>query len=196
MAREIEIKLLLESHLSLEQVSRTIMNYLVAKHGLEFTLTKPNTVDVYWINTGGGPAEWVRLRRDLGFREGVLTTKFTDKGSNINRGELESTVWASTAYDVLKSLFGKEAGILYKNSIMYVNSTLETSVSVYQVDGSVRVYLEIEGPSLRAVNKLAKDFLDYADYTGVQIIGSSLYEMFVLGQEAKLEPYNTPRRNR
>ncbi len=130
-------------------------SYEYAKHLLKLTHPGAKTyegvsTDTFWTQKG---TDFIRLRRNTS----ELSVKITDKDTiedrveeNVLVGDFDTAMRFSTA------VFGQPIGTLEKT---YFVQELENGVilSLYTVKDDDRVFLEVEGPSMMAVDQEAEE---------------------------------------
>ena len=136
---------------------------------------KSNSKDIYWKSPDLNAADFVRFRF-LPNGTGQLTVKKADRGSNLNRIEIDlDTTEPKQAVKFLKQLFGEPLGFLHKDYFVIFIDKYETNVSVYKIRGSPTIFVEIEARTLSAVNKICK--IVFSDIKAKQE-SRSLYQIF------------------
>lgn len=139
-----------------------------------------NAADLYWSTPSKSPADFVRLRRvSNASNEGQITAKATDKGSTVDRVEIDLPV---DDYKQAKALMlathGEPLANVVKKYHVYFLENEDTTVSVYQVRDDDRVFVEVEARTKKRVAEIIRVILagSNTDYEWIQ---SSVYNMFV-----------------
>ena len=172
--REIETKLILKSYPSLDSVAIKVQKLFGYKCR---DIIVGHSRDTYWKAPAGAKADFVRLRY---FQDGTgqLTVKFSDRGTNVDRVELDLFIKdPKQARLVLIQLFGKPVGTVRKKYFVYFLENEHTTISVYKVDGDRRIFVEAEattnGKMVRMINRLKK--IPWEFYRS----DKSLYQLFL-----------------
>lgn len=173
--REIEKKFVIEGK-AMKKVSTIIHDAL--RRDFQ-TVLKDESRDYYWSPQKGMKADFIRLRL-MPDGTGQLTVKWSDRGSTTNRVEIDVTVPdPEQCRKYLTQVHGKPTGSIYKEYHVYFMDKFDTNVSVYQVKGDSRVFVEVEAHTLARVNGLVKKVgtaLEMAPET------RSLYQIFIEGK--------------
>lgn len=173
MYREIERKFIVSSELNQPDV-----DYILKR---EFNPTSEiygESDDYYYRPSAKGTADFVRLRNHENGRV-EFTVKAKDRKSNFNRLEINVEGGpASEAKAFCNSAFGVPTEILSKKYSVFI--VQDVIISTYVVGGDNRVFLEVEGVSETAVNKMVTRVQRSVDLTEEK---SSLYELFVQPKE-------------
>lgn len=180
--REIEVKILLEGVDYL-----TTSNFL---HALFKSRATQEIVglssDTYWKSPEGSDADFVRLRhREDGAQ---MTVKSTDMQSNLNRLEIDVNIPNhSQAIELLNTLLGQPEGVVKKDYyVAFIGEHM--NITAYKVEGSNKVFIEVEANLFSRVVLLIEEILNHLPPDiKCQRVYSSLYEMFVKGQEPKVQ---------
>jgi adenylate cyclase class IV len=168
--REIEKKFVAlgELHLVSQSIERAL--------GYPSTVIKDESGDLYWHPHKGMKADFVRLRF-MPDGTGQLTTKRADRGSNTNRIEIDvEVVDPHQCEKFLSQILGESCGSVYKQYHVYFLDDKDTSVSVYQVQGDDRVFVEVEAKSVSRVNQLIKQV---SCSVSMKLERRSLYQLFI-----------------
>lgn len=185
--REIEIKLLVTGYnyqTACDFVESTVKK-LYPKYDTEDDFVVGNATDIYWPAPRDGVGDFVRLRKTS--KGGQITLKSTDKGSNLDRVEIDLEVEDyKQAKELMLSLHGKPQATVTKKYNVYFLESEFTNVSVYQVKGDGRIFIEVEsktkGRLKEIIKELLKDAEESSSWTWIQ---SSIYDMFVCGKKPK-----------
>ena len=149
-----------------------------------------SSADTYWIPPMEAEAQFVRMRERDGIRQ--ITVKARDKGSNINRLEVDvdSTSEVSKITRLLNALFGRSAGQISKTYHVYWPSEHEhTNVCAYSVirDGTPieHVIVEIETTSMQRLETMDEQIIPRLRDKGLVVdrAPGSLFEMFIEKKE-------------
>ena len=119
-------------------------------------LEKGSSKDFYWHSPRPSAADFISLR-NMPNGTGQLTLKRADRGSNINRIEIDVEVQdPKQTRKFLAQLLGSPIGTIHKDySALFIDDH-DTNVSVYKIKGNPKVFIEIEARSLSLVNKISK----------------------------------------
>lgn len=176
--REIEVKLQIEG-LSLEEVNAEVHHLLgpAVKRKLHGKST-----DMYWPLHGSNGLGFVRTRK-FDDELNCLTVKVKDKGTNLNRKEVDiyTTDSHSKLVQFCRSLAGSPQGSIEKEYYVYwpTSETLP-NVSVYKVTGDdSRVFVEIEAESVSELGEWITRVNEIFGYEAHEASGS-LYDMYIL----------------
>lgn len=180
--REVEIKLLVASRFNVNTV-----NAAVAKALENYPRCRENIVgfaaDTYWKAPEDSNADFVRLRildePDSKGNTSQITLKSSDRGNNVNRVEVDLGI-SDTAQGntLLTMMLGDPQGQVTKRYTVYFLEDEHTTVSVYKVVRDKRIFVEVEGKSMKSVKQITRDLLE----VGLEFDGrckGSLYNMFV-----------------
>jgi hypothetical protein len=151
--REIEQKLVIVGAKSIRDVDKYLLPYLESKCR---KLISGSGEDIYFKSPRKAKADFVRLRRADRHDTAKLTIKFTDRGSVEDRVEKDLDVGdAKQAKSMLIDLFGKPSGSIFKSYVVYVMGKAlheaSSTISVCQIRGDSRVYIEVEATSASKV---------------------------------------------
>ncbi len=145
-----------------------------------------SSVDTYWVPDSKAEAQFVRMRERDGIRQ--ITVKSRDKGSNINRLEVDvdSTSEVSKITRLLGALFGKAAGKVSKSYYVYWDSEHEhTNICAYTVLDGDTIYphtiVELETTTMEKLDEMDKRIIPALRKRGLEVTRApgSLFEMFV-----------------
>jgi len=191
--REIEWKLLCEDFTNMSHVDKIVKETLSK---LEIGLCRPIlegcATDVYWPAPEESRADFVRLRTlDEADENGCtaqITLKKSDRGDNVNRVEVDLAVGEpAQGNKLLTVMLGDPLGQVTKRYTVYFLENVHTTISVYKVLRDRRVFVEVEGTTLKRVKELTKLLMDNG---GLKFKRSprSLFDIFVRRAEPELEP--------
>lgn len=171
--REIEMKM---EVLNGESVHRTAKVVSTALSNLVKSTVIGHRTDEYWEPLRGMKADFIRLRR-LDDERAQLTVKHTDKDDNLDRVEIDLIVEYRQAKKFLVQLLGEPAGKIKKLYHILILGSHDHSAVVYKVDGYPKLFLEIEGKSVKQVQRL----VDKVTAAGLKTkrIKKSLYQLVV-----------------
>lgn len=183
--REVELKLLVDGHSTMASVERAIRPLLSE---LTDQQARPVVVgcaaDTYWAAPDESPADFIRLRildeEDARGNPAQITLKSSDKGSNINRIEVDLGVSDhSQANKLLTLMLGDPLGQVTKRYTVFFLEDIHTTVSVYKVMKDKRIFVEVEATTLKRVKEITKILMDQGGLKFTRI-PQSLFEMFVV----------------
>lgn len=190
--REVEWKLLTEGTASMPSIDRIVRSVL-EKHT---TFCKPiiegSAADTYFQPPEDARADFIRVRElDEPDEHGCMaqvTLKYSDKGGNVNRIEMDLGVSdPEQAVKLLTYMLGDPLGRVTKRYTVYFLENVHTTVSVYKVFKDKRVFVEVEAMNVKRVQEVA-DLLRRHGGLKFQRAKRSLFDMFVLKKEMLLEP--------
>lgn len=178
--REIEIKL--EVQAGLGEIAELLRRELNVSRSVFDTST-----DTYWNLSSDVRGDFIRMRE---LSKGItqVTVKGKDKGSNLNRieVELETRTARSTVKNLIMAAHGKSAGQISKAyHVFWLDGEDEhTNVSCYEILGLVPTgitYIEIESTNeikvLEITAKVQQHLTDCSYH--VKEASGSLYEMMI-----------------
>ncbi len=154
--REIEVKLKVVSGHSFNEVCKAVQK---AFKGDVVKSIKETSSDYYWSVPKGCRGDFCRVR-SLSEGGAQLTVKYTDKGTNLDRIEVDVHVKDPIKAEMfLSTLFNRpKIGEVTKTyHLMFLDKKEhENNVSVYQIRGTKDVYIEIEATSIGKLNSYIK----------------------------------------
>lgn len=166
-----EVRLALED-VMMDQVQRSIFG---------------SSVDTYWNVPEEAEAQFVRMRERDGIRQ--VTVKARDRGSNINRLEVDvdSTSDVSKITRLLNALFGKPAGKVGKTYHVYWPGDSEhTTICAYSIThvepNFNDIVVEIETISESKLRELEETILGGLEIDHEMVVrkaAGSLFELFI-----------------
>lgn len=186
--REIEVKLLVNDKPTYRTVCNNVEEFLRQEYPDRTTITGRSS-DTYWRAPHRSVAAFVRLRQNP-HGKAQITLKSNDKGDNVDRVEIDLEVDDfAQAKELLAVLHGEELEKVTKRYNVYFLENSDTNIAVYQIvdDPQERVFVEIEGRSIKRVNSLVKGFTEWTGWNFL-VVNSSIYEMFVVNKEMKTSP--------
>jgi len=174
--REIEVKLLVLGTSSMKTVNGHLESLFPDPEDLIIGKSK----DVYFLPPPKSKVDFARVRYYPDKDGGQMTIKASDKGNNVDRVEIDVEVSdCDQSVKFLSSLLGTEpSGTLTKRYIVYFLDKRDTTVSLYQVVGDSRVFLEVEARSMDKVNRLLAELKKTVPFE-MQQVHSSLFQLFV-----------------
>lgn len=148
--REIELKLLVKNNSSFKDVSRLVFdNFKV------ISAIKGASRDIYW-KAPKSKKDFIRVRY-LEDGRSQITLKKIDKGSTLDRIEIDlETASPKQSIILLEALLGKPMGSVKKKYHVYWVGDTETNISIYRVDKSKNIYIEIESTKISTVDRLRR----------------------------------------
>lgn len=176
MNREIERKFIVKDVAQM----KTVNNYLDRTYSDPEEVIIGKSKDVYFNPPNDSKADFARVRFFPDSKKGQLTLKSSDKGNNVNRIEIDVEVEdADQAVEFCKALLNREpSGIINKRYIVYILDKRDTTVSLYQIVGDSRVFLEVEARTLDKVDKVLAEIKKDLPYE-LESVGKSLFQIFV-----------------
>lgn len=111
--------------------------------------------DVYFTPPRDAKADFMRVR--FGANKGdqsYFTIKYTDREDNLNRVEKDVPIAdPKLMCDVLTDIHGPAKGEIHKRYKVYFLSEEHDTISVYQIKGDSRVFVEVEATSETKMQK-------------------------------------------
>lgn len=181
--REIEFKLEVDGKRRMSDVVRKLRGKLG-----ETSALIGSSVDVYWslnhlrrrkLHIKG---DFVRVRC-MEDGTGQMTVKEQDRNTYTDRVEIDvATKDPKSACDFLGHVFGDPAGFIAKSYHVFFLEDRHTTVSIYQVHGDSRVFIEVEAKSARRAAKLLAQVTEVEP--NLKPVNKSLYDLILRGQPA------------
>ena len=178
--REIELKLVIRPNVSLSYIKNRL--YDIYGQTAEKIITG-HSKDVYFRAPKGAKADFVRVRYGVKNEASQITIKHTDRKSNKNRVEIDLPIGNPRQAEVLlKRLVGRPVGEIKKRYHVFFLGPND-NISIYQIDGDGRVFVEIEGTSAKKVFKM---WTYLKTHLGLEmdLVKKSLFQLFLNGQNA------------
>jgi len=149
LTREIERKLVVRTGATRESVDSVITHELMF---MENEIIRGHSIDLYWrAPIDGGRADFIRLR-ELEDGKCELTAKCQDKGSNVDRIEINVNIPdRPQLVNYMNLVHGEPTIRIEKSYTVFVLSPV-LNVSTYRVKGDKRVFVEVEGPNIETVD--------------------------------------------
>lgn len=162
-----------------------VVKGIYPNYNTEDDLVIGNATDIYWNAPRSGIGDFVRLRKTS--KGAQITLKATDRGNNVDRVEIDLEVDDyKQAKSLMLALHGEPKATVTKKYNVYFLENDHTNVSVYQVKGDNRLFIEVEATSKKRLKEIIKGLLGAADkewrWSWVQ---SSIYDMFVCNKKPK-----------
>ncbi|MCM8763357.1 MAG: CYTH domain-containing protein [Candidatus Omnitrophica bacterium] len=176
MNREIERKFVVKGVTQMQAVR----NYMDRTYPDPEEIIIGKSKDVYFNPPNDSKADFARVRFSHDSKKGQLTLKSSDKGNNVDRIEIDVEVEdADQAVEFCKILINTEpSGIIDKRYIVYILDKKDTTVSLYQIVGDQRIFLEIEARALDKVDKVLAEIKKDLPYA-LESLDKSLFQIFV-----------------
>ena len=184
--REIEVKTRVDGLKSYQ----TAVDFV--RSALESSVTEEEVstaTDLYWNAPKSGiKADFLRLRKIAG--GGQITAKCTDRGNNIDRVEIDLEVSdRAQAKELITALLGEPIAKVTKKYTVFFLENQFTNVSVYQVTGDKKVFVEIEAKSKSRLKEITKALMKASDKDWSWFwVRSSVYQMFVKKEDMVEKP--------
>lgn len=132
--------------------------------------------DDYWHPMDPSKADFIRVR-PMPDGSCQLTIKYTDKGSTLDRVEIDVPIKEpAQAHAFMSQLAGPMAGGIFKKYTVFMMDQKDTSISLYKITGDSRVFVEIEARSVGKVDKLYRAVNEIISITHEP---RSLYQLFL-----------------
>jgi adenylate cyclase class IV len=176
--REIEIKLMIEDSYS------NVVKFVKGLHYYEQEIIG-RAADLYWLPPNNETkVNFVRLRKNSNSsKKGQLTVKATDTSSVVDRLEIDvDIVDYSQGKALMTALHGEPYATVDKKYRVFFLNNLDENISVYQVVGDDRVFVEIEARSMESLSSILKNFLVQSTFTH-HWVQSSVFDMFVMKRQ-------------
>lgn len=181
--REIEFKMEVQGTKRMSEVVRKLRGHLNERSALI-----GSSVDVYWSLNHlrrrklGIKGDFVRVRC-MEDGTGQMTVKEQDRNTYCDRVEIDvQTKDPRSAVDFLGHVFGDPAGAIAKSYHVFFLENNHTTVSVYQVKGDERVFIEVEATNARRAAKLLAAVTDLEP--NLKPVNKSLYDLILRGKPA------------
>jgi len=188
--REIEVKMVVMAG---EKPYNHIagINNVISKHFSKsrFKYIEGFSADTYW-NKINNPHKIGFFRvREMEDGTCQLTVKEQDKGNNYDRVEIDVGSYDSPKQAILlmTQLLGPNLGVIKKKYYVHVldsDHEEKPTVSVYQIKGDNRVFVEIEAHSSKEVERLRAEVAEVLQWSfGVylEVETNSLFSIFIKG---------------
>jgi len=176
--REIEAKMLVEGVTKMNDVVK-LLNPVFDEDRCESIIVGASK-DVYFTPPKDAKADFMRVR--YGHKKGdqsYFTIKYTDRGDNLNRVEKDVPIGdPDLMVDTLSDLHGAPRGAIHKRYKVYFLSEEHDTISVYQIKGDARVFVEVEATSQVKLEKFLAEVQKVLPYTLTRST-KSLYQMFL-----------------
>lgn len=173
--REIEKKFTVKFPYNLDEIDHSISQLFSGE--IEDTIVGASK-DLYWKpRTGQKRQDLVRLR-ELEAGRCELTYKWKDQGDNVNR--VEVNVRTEDTQQLLAYqgyVHGRPSASVQKSyTVFHLNNKVDISTYIVENDPNPdRIFLEVEGPSLKAINAVIRILEDELDLIREK---RSLFEIF------------------
>ncbi len=172
--REVEIKLQVLNDFTFNQVSSQLRDFY---GDICDRIISGASKDIYFKAPRASKADFVRVRYGTRDELSQITLKYSDRGTNKNRVEIDVEVSDPDQAEVLlKYCLGKPVGKIKKKYHVYFLNDYD-NVSCYQIDGDDRVFIEIEAKTRKKVDKLRKELT--STFLDLKVINKSLYQLFL-----------------
>jgi len=178
--REIEVKLLVESAKSYTQVNQIVSDFMEVLYP-DFEKISGRSYDLYWAAPKDSNADFIRLRR-TDDRRAVITLKASDNGNNVDRVEIDLEVDDyDQSKEILIALRGDPVKLTKRYDVYFLENS-DTNISVYQVSGDDKVFIEVEGRTSHRVNELChklNNLFCHGMMINLHQVNNSLYQMYI-----------------
>lgn len=135
--------------------------------------------DIYFNAPKDARADFVRVRFGTDDEESQLTLKFSDRKHNKNRIEFDLDITdPKKAVSMLSYCFGKPAGEIKKRYHVYFFNKYD-NISVYQIDGDKRVFIEIEATTPKKLARLYRNLRAHCPGLQMTTVDQSLFQLFL-----------------
>lgn len=135
--------------------------------------------DYYWNLVEGLKGDFIRLRM-MPDGSAQLTVKHADKGSNTNRVEVDVGIPLDQVDQVkafLEYVHGPISGSVMKDYfVFFLAADDHTTVSIYQVIGDKRLFVEVEAKTIKKIDELVTQIEEKVSITPIK---ESLYQLFI-----------------
>lgn len=175
--RELEVKLQLHCT-SFDTAERTLDTVL---SGLWNTKLSGKSKDIYYKTYNNEKVDFLRIRFLPENNSGEITVKYSDKGTNTDRVEIDLAVSDPQQATVLfTQLMGEPAGSITKQYSVYFLPNGAT-ISLYRVLGDSRLFVEVEAREQLELDRLVSNLIEDCLYDMTKI-NKSLFDLFIKGQ--------------
>lgn len=182
--REIEAKMLVEGVTRMNDVVK-LLNPHYDEDRCESIILGASK-DVYFTPPQSAKADFMRVR--FGYKKGDqswFTIKYTDQGDNLDRVEKDVPIAdPKLMVDVLTDIHGAPKGEIHKRYKVYFLSAEHDTISVYQIKGDPRVFVEVEATTKAKMEQFLEDVRKLLPYTLTRET-RSLYQIFLGGDLVK-----------
>ncbi|MEM4379122.1 MAG: CYTH domain-containing protein [Thermoplasmatales archaeon] len=184
--REIELKLQLVTDQSYNKLLESLEQHLEVYYP-EYETIHSKAADYYWDVPKSAEADFIRLRKKDSGKGGTITIKSTDKGSNVDRAEIDVDIEDfKQGLALMTALYGSPKEKVNKKYHVLFLENDHTNYSIYQIEKDRRIFLEIEARSGKRVAELVESFIKAKPEFQFVSIQSSIYEMFVKKKDPKV----------
>jgi len=184
--REIELKLVLTSGQSYNKLLESLEEHLETFYP-ESQVISARASDHYWDAPKASNADFIRLRKKDQGKGGTITIKSTDKGNNVDRVEIDVDIEDyKQGLALLTSLYGPHREKVTKKYHVLFLENEHTNYSIYQVEKDKQIFLEVEARRGKRVVELVRSFVEKNPAFTFDSVQSSIYDMFVLKKEPKI----------
>ena len=191
--REIEVKMVV-MHGQMPYKSMSDINKVISIHYAQsrFKYIEGFSADTYW-NKINNPHKvgFFRIRE---MEDGTcqLTVKEQDKGNNYDRIEIDVGSYDSPEQAILlmTQLLGPSLGVIKKKYYVHIldsDHEEKPTISVYQIKGDNRVFVEIEAHSSKEVERLKAEvtsILNSYFRVHLEVETNSLFSIFIKGTKS------------
>jgi CYTH domain-containing protein len=174
--RELEVKFLAAGNFKIDEVNRFVIDALAPS----FCVSTLGGIskDLYFHGQTGKKYDFVRVRFGDRRESSYITLKHTDKNTMSDRLELDLPINdPKMAKQILERCVGPAAGYIkkkyYTNFINHYDN-----VSVYQISGDRRIFVEVEATTERRLKRIIKTLKSGLDFE-LKEVGKSLYQLFI-----------------
>ena len=176
--REIEAKMLVEGVTRMNDVVK-LLNTVYDDDRCERIIVGTSS-DVYFEPPKDAKADFMRVRFAANKTDqSYFTIKYTDKGGNLDRVEKDVPISdPKLMVDVLTDIHGKPKGEIRKRYRVYFLSEEHDTISVYQIKGDDRVFVEVEATTEAKMNRFLEEVQKTLPYTLTRST-KSLFQMFL-----------------
>ena len=184
--REIEVKLLATSYVSLHHVNQIVESWVSDFHP-EYSYIYGDASDLYWKTPKASEGDFVRLRRTNSRAQ--ITMKATDRGDITDRKEIDLEIDDYNQAKILMyGVHGEPLSSVRKRYHVYFLENEDTTVSVYQIFKDDKVMIELEARDEKRVRDMVLSLHESYPNLGLKWLRSSVFNMFVENKEPKSRP--------
>ena len=188
--REIEVKMVVvdgeRPYNLMSGINKSISNHFSS---LRLKYIEGFSADTYWNKVNNTDKIGFFRIREMEDGSCQLTVKEQDKGNNYDRIEIDlmSHDKPKQAILLMTQLLGPHLGVIKKKYYVHVldsDHEEKPTVSIYQIKGDNRVFVEIEAHSVKEVERLKEEVAEILKFSfGVhlEVETNSLFAIFIKG---------------
>ncbi len=178
MAREIEVKLLVDSGSYPEVLDMLKAELLPVASRFE----EGTSIDTYWKALPEAPGKFLRLR--VNSDESTLTAKTEDRGGIEDRAEHEILVMPSqkeALMDALLATMGEPIPLMWRFADFKLGMSGTTISLIQNLDKPQWVFIEVEAVTIEECTRWVQRLSTLSEYT-LRRVKNSFFDIFVMRQ--------------